>query len=115
MSNEIFESAVRATHDLAGVYGYDGETGYFYLYDLHAVPSQKSLASIHILSGLSDFEAKDVEIRWGTGFKRVGLFIRDQLWAVFDDAGEKFGGDYVPGRHPQIPPQVVATFSRDVS
>jgi uncharacterized protein len=33
-ADEIFESASRAAGDLAAVFEYDGETGYFYLYEL---------------------------------------------------------------------------------
>jgi hypothetical protein len=34
MSADIFDSSVRSDGDLAGVFEYDGQTGYFYLYEV---------------------------------------------------------------------------------
>lgn len=49
-------------------------------------------------------EEHDVEIRWSASEQEVGLFIRGELWAVFDVAAQtKHGGDYRPGTHPEPP------------
>lgn len=52
---EMFQSAVRSSGDLAGVFEYDGETGYFYLYQTGAM-GNKILSANHILTGPADFE-----------------------------------------------------------
>jgi hypothetical protein len=107
---EIFESTVRPSGDLAGVYEYDGETGYFYLYQTGS-NSNKVLGAIHIISGPSDFDARDVEIRWDKESEKVGLFIRRTLWAVFVASNRgKFGGDYKPGGFPTLSPNAAAGF-----
>jgi hypothetical protein len=41
MQKEIFVSSVRSTGDLAGVFEYDGETGYFYLYRAKGASGKK--------------------------------------------------------------------------
>ena len=102
-NDDIFESAIRSKGDLAGVYEYDGETGYFYLYQTGA-NGNKVIAAIHILSEDPDFVAKDVTIRWDKEGECVGLFIRTDLWAVFDTRDQaKYGGDYQAGKPPDLP------------
>jgi hypothetical protein len=100
--DEFFDSSVRSTGDLAGVFEYDGETSYFYLYATEE-DAQKVLGAIHVLSGDPDFAECDIAIRWDESETKVGLFIREALWAIFDNCGTKFGGDYRPGASPQIP------------
>lgn len=85
-SEEVFESCVRSAGDLAGVFEYDGETGYFYLYATGATGEASVLDAIHILSGEADFAASDVTITWDPSEIRVGLFIRGRLRAAFDTA-----------------------------
>lgn len=102
---EIFDSAVRSTGDLAGVFEFDGETGYFYLYKTDGTQSQKILDSIHVISSEPDFVETDISIRWDSEERKVGLFIRDSLWAVFDPGQrEKYGGNYKPNASPALPP-----------
>jgi hypothetical protein len=99
---EMFESAVRPNGDLAGVFEYDGETSYFYLYRT-GNQGDKVLDSIHVASDAPDFTASDLEIRWTKNATRVGLFIRGDLWAVFDaEKGAKHGGDYRPKTCPAL-------------
>ena len=51
-----------------------------------------------------DFAESDVCIAWDATEERVGLFIRDVLWAVFDVVTErKYGGDYEVNGDPEIP------------
>lgn len=102
-AGEMFASAARSAGDLAGVFEYDGDTAYFYLYQT-GDPGNKVLDSIHILSGRPDFEESDIEVRWNAREQNVGLFIRGELWAVFNgDTQAKHGGDYRPGTHPELP------------
>lgn len=112
MSDEIFESSARSSGDLAGVFEYDGETGYFYLYQTTGSEGQKVLDSIHILSAEPDFTENDLAVRWDLKEKRVGLFIRGQLWAVFDGRRRaKHGGNYRAGVLPALPPEIIRSFN----
>lgn len=105
-SEEIFESCVRTAEDLAGVFEFDGETAYFYLYETSADQGQKILGAIHIFSGTPDFTAEDVSIRWDPTENKVGLFLRGLLWAVFDRKGRgKHGGNYKVGSAPVLSEQ----------
>lgn len=103
MATDLFDSCVRDKGDLAGVFEYDGETGYFYLYDV-SVGDQRVVDSIHVLSGSTDLEDGDISVRWDDANVRVSLFVRNVQWAVFNCAtGAKFGGDYQRDGTPQIP------------
>jgi hypothetical protein len=113
LAEDTFESAVRSGGDLAGVFEYDGDTGYFYLYSTpHSAAGQKVLGSIYIISGTPDFSEEDLHIRWDRNERRVGLFIRGELWAVFDSEDRsKLGGNYRPGILSQITPDTASYFS----
>lgn len=105
-SDEIFDNAVRSAGDLAGVFEYDGETGFFYLYETAGDKGQKVLDSIRILTGESDFGEADISVRWDPEEQKVGLFIRDALWAVFDCLRRaKYGGSYGVRATPSLPPE----------
>lgn len=105
-SDEIFESAVRSAGDLAGVFEYDGDTGFFYLYETAASEGHKVLESIRIISGEPDFGEADIAIRWDSEEQKVGLFIKGALWAVFDGKHRaKYGGNYRVGASPSLPPE----------
>jgi hypothetical protein len=107
----MFDSALRSTGDLAGVFEYDGETGYFYLYEERGDKGRQVMAAIRVLTGRADFDEGDVAIRWDAGENSVGLFIRCQLWAAFDaKTGAKYGGNYRTGAQAEIPPQIVSAF-----
>src|SRR5262249_21272448 len=80
---EIFATSVRPPRDLAGVFEFEGEVGYFYLYSLDESEGRKILDSLHILTGVPDFSKSDVKIRWDSEEQKVGLFIKGVLWAVF--------------------------------
>jgi hypothetical protein len=103
MDADCFEQALRQAGDLAGVFEYDGETGYFYLYD-NRKKHQKIIDAIHIVTGLFNMKAGEIEIRWDNGEVRVGLFLRGIQWAVFNvESNSKFGGGFSPKGSPQIP------------
>ena len=102
--DEIFESAVRSACDLAGVFEYDGETSYFYLYAIAEIADHRVLDSIHVFSGEPDFIQADISIRWDSMEQKVGLFVKGLLWAVFDcRVSSKFGGGYSVGGKPTLP------------
>jgi hypothetical protein len=112
VAEEIFDSCVRSAGDLAGVFEYDGETGYFYLYATETTGDARVLDAIHILSGEPDFAASDVAVVWDRSETRAGLFIRGQLWAVFDRAAlTKYGGDYRNEMQPSVPADVLVAFN----
>lgn len=101
--HEMFESAARAAGDLAGVFEYDGDTGYFYLY-VTDEGCHKVADAIHILSGEPDFSESDLSVRWDAEEHKVGLFIKGVLWAAFDSRGRiKYGGGYKVGGAPSMP------------
>ena len=107
MQNEIFVNVVRTTGDLAGVFEYDGETAYFYLYRTKGASAAKIIDALHIISGHIDFAQKDISIRWDYSETKVALSIKDAIWAVFDcNSGQKFGGNYGVGERPNIPESI---------
>jgi len=106
MSDGIFESAVRGQGGLAGVFEYDGETGYFYLYSVSGEDQLRIVDHVHILSGPTDLVESDVTIKWDDLGDRVALFLKGVQWAVFNSGtGKKFGGKYGSGGAPEIPPE----------
>ena len=107
----MFESAVRPAGDFAGVFEFDGDTGYFYLYQMDGDNGEKLVGSVRVFVGKPDFMSRDVLVRWSKDETKVGLFIRNQLWAAFDaETRTKFGGDYRPGNCPTIPANVTESF-----
>lgn len=111
MTMEMYVSSVRSSGDLAGVFEYIEQTGYYYLYDPTQKKRQQIVAAIHVLSGEPDFTESDVEVRWAQGEEIVGLLIRGQLWAVFRGK-EKFGGNYRKDGRPEIPNTLAAALRR---
>ncbi len=110
-AEEIFDSCVREKGDLAGVFEYDGEAGYFYLYETKRGQGEKIVDKLHILSGQPDFTEADVSVRWDSREERVGLFIRNVLWAVFDGLQRlKYGGGYKTGIQPSLPESATVGF-----
>jgi hypothetical protein len=110
-TKEIFSSGVRDAGDLAGVFEFDGETGYFYLYRVHVKDHRAILADAHITSHELDFDEHDVSVRWSDDQWKVGLFIRGVLWAAFDARdNRKYGRGYGAGRRPTVPREVAREF-----
>ena len=107
MQKEIFAGLVRSKGDLAGVFEYDGETGYFYLCRTKGASGTKIVDALRIVSGPVDFARDDVSIQWDDSETKVALFVNKAMWAVFDcTLGQKFGGDYRGGGSPAIPTSV---------
>lgn len=115
-NDEIFDSLVRSAGDRAGVFECDGETAYFYLYDMEQEEGGRVLAAIQVLSGVPDFEADDVTIRWDATDSKVGLLIRGRVWAVFDlDNDRSYGGGYAVDGVPTIPDEISRAISAGLS
>ncbi|WP_222875952.1 DUF2251 domain-containing protein [Terrihabitans soli] len=75
------------------VFEYDGETGYFYLFDMHQPDGSQIVAHIHIVSAEPGFGQDDLEIVWSAEDRYVGLTIKGALYAAFDTTTqERFGG-----------------------
>jgi hypothetical protein len=110
-TDELFDSSARSKGDLAGVFEYDGDVGYFYLYRCGDEAAQKVVGAIRILSGTADFEEADLAIRWDADEKRVALFVCGQICAAFDaDSGVKYGGSYRRGENADLPSDVLHAF-----
>lgn len=92
-ANDMFLSSIRSTGDLAGMFEFDGDTAYFYLYVPRAEPKNRILNAVHIWTGHTDLTINDIAIGWDLDERRVGLFIRNQLWATFD-GDRAVGGGY---------------------
>lgn len=100
MSQEIFDSAVRSAGDLAGVFEYDGDVAYFYLYDLTRDEGKKIVSAIQVSPFSLDIVEADIQICWDRSEERVGLFVRQNLTAVFDVVSKiNYGG----GAEPEVP------------
>ena len=107
MPEDVFVDLARSAGDLAGVFEYDGETGYFYLYRLNSAEGNRIAGAIPILSGKIRISYDDVLLRWDASENKVALFIRSVMWAIFDcRSGEKYGGHYAPNGTPKIPADV---------
>ena len=112
MENDIFDSVVRSTGDLAGVLESDEETTYFYLYEIGLDGSNKILGAIRVASETLNLQQSDLSIRWDANEQKVGLFVKGVLWAVFDHGSKaKFGGDYGPEASPNVPQEAASGFS----
>lgn len=105
-----FDSAIRTTGDLAGVFEYDEvedrliATAYFYLYRIEDGRVGSVIDAIHIRSGDWAITEADISVRWDKDERSVGLFIFGALWAAFDTAmGTKHGGGYGKDFQPDIP------------
>jgi hypothetical protein len=92
---EMLKTATRSLGDLAGVFEFDGETGYFYLYRTQGSGS-KIVDTIHIVSGRPRFEAADVVVKWNSSEEKVGLLIKGGLWAICAFDGTRQQGMHCP-------------------
>ncbi|UVC14018.1 hypothetical protein [Mesorhizobium onobrychidis] len=105
-----FDSAIRTTGDLAGVFEYDevedrlSATAYFYLVQIENGQAGLVINSMHIRSGAWAIDEADIAVKWDRDEQCVGLFIFGELWAAFDTAtGKKYGGGYGKDIQPNIP------------
>jgi hypothetical protein len=109
--NDIFAACERSASDYAGVFEYTAGTGYFYLHEPGGKDGQRIIDHIWVVNTPAGFGEADVTIRWDARENRVGLFIRERLWAVFDlTINEKFGGGYKADADADIPEEIMKTF-----
>ena len=109
--NEIFESETRTQGDLTGVFEFDGESSYFYLYGAEENGESKILSAIRISVGKPNYIASDVLVVWSANEQIVCLKIRHEIWAAFDCISQdKFGGNYSTDRSPQLPQEILSAF-----
>jgi len=112
-ANEMFESTSRSAGDLAGVFEYDGETAYFYLYNAKNDSNFKILGAILVLSGAPDFDESKIRIAWDRSETKVALYISEKAWAVFDSkTRNQYGGNYLKGTNPDIPQDILNFFEK---
>lgn len=111
-TDEMFESILRSAGDFAGVFEFDGDAAYFYLYDITQPEKHKILGAVRIFSGRAlGFKEDEVAISWDTTETKVGLQIKGNLWAAFDaDARIGYGGNYRAGGRAEIPSAINALF-----
>lgn len=110
--DEIFDSLVRSAEDLAGVFEFDGEVSYFYLYRVEEDGGGEVLGSIRISRDEPPYSASDLQIRWSPSERFVGLEIFGKTWAVFDvETGATYGGNFASGKSPVIPAEILTEFA----
>lgn len=86
--NEIFLENVRSNEEFAGVYEFDGTTGYFYLCKLAPL---KIVAALEIHS--AEPTADDLALKWDVTERLISLWEKGELKAVYDcDNAKVFGG-----------------------
>ena len=108
---EIFDSSVRSNNDFAGVFEFDGDVGYFYLYKIDPENGNKVINSIRVCVGEIDFNENLVDIVWNKDEKKVGLKIKDCMCAMFElENGKKYGGNYSQSRKEYIPSELIFDF-----
>jgi hypothetical protein len=110
-TREMFDSQLRSDGALAGVFEFDGRTGYFYLYKIEKPQGKRVLGAIRVLSGIPNFGQEDIAICWDDSESKVGLRIRGELWAAFDaSTGAGYGGGYSECGQAEIPLHIAAQF-----
>lgn len=105
--DEMFDSSVRSAGDLAGVFEFDGDTSYFYLYRVAADEGKKVVDAIKIGVGDPLYSQTDVEIFWSSDESLVCLQIADKIVGIFDCIdGKKYGGFFSPDSELKLPPSI---------
>jgi len=113
MDNDIFESSIRTSGDLAAIFECDRDGGYFYLFDLTKAKGQEARAVIEVSERGVALEASDVSVCWNASGEIAGLRIRGELWAAFDQHGRAYGGSFGRQNVPRIPPEVIGRFNAE--
>jgi len=110
--DEIFDSAVRTAGDLAGVFEFDGETSYFYLYQPEAEEGKRVVDTIKVGVGDAFYSQADIKVFWSSDESLVCLQITGKLAAVFDCIdGKKYGDIFSPTTDLMLPPSVADRLS----
>jgi hypothetical protein len=105
--DEMFDSSIRSAGDLAGVFEFDGDASYFYLYRVNADEGKKVVDAIKVGVGDPLHSEAEVEILWSSDESLVCLQIAGKLVAIFDCIeGKKYGGIFSPASELKLPPSV---------
>ena len=104
---DIFLDSVRESGDLAGVLECDGDTCYFYLYQLGR--SARVLNHVYVCGGAAPFVEEELRIVWSDDEGAVALCVGGVVWAAFD-GGKAFGGQYTRLGRPSVPQTLVDRF-----
>ncbi len=110
MDNDVFKSLVRDKGDLGGVFEYDGDTGYFYLYNLSASANSKIRGGICIFPGPTFVDESKISIKWNKRQNIVSLVIDGLIWAAFEENGTPHGGRYTEGRTSSVGQKIIEQF-----
>jgi len=113
MENDIFESAIRTSGDLAVVFECDHDGGYFYLFDLTKEKGQEARAVIEVSERSVVLDRSDISVNWNASEDIAGLRIDGELWAAFDLHGRAYGGSFGKQNVPRIPPEVIGRFNAE--
>ena len=101
----------RTDGDYAGVFEYDGQSGYFYLVEMEGELTKKVTGALRIMTGPACFTEGQCKIKWDAEQRRVALFIMGTIWALFDlVSGSRYWGDLMLGDAPTIPPELLGGF-----
>lgn len=104
MREREFIERIRFAGDLAGVFEYDEETAYFYLYEVGG----RVLDALQICTNCPSILDQDVDVRWDKLGHKVALFVNGAFCAMFVvSTREKFGGDWCNDRTPPLLPRGV--------
>lgn len=110
--DEIFDSSVRSAGDFGGVFEFDGDTSYFYLYRISGDEGSRVVDAIKIGVGAPSFSQADVKIFWSLDESLVCLQIADTLVAIFDCIdGSKYGEIYARDWRVKMPSSVADRLS----
>lgn len=103
-SNEVFLTSVRSAGDYGGVFEYDGDTSYFYLYHIGGADGDRVVGAVHIGSGEPDYSSERISISWADNENIVYLQIESQVCAAFECTTRvAFGGKFSRKTPPPLP------------
>jgi hypothetical protein len=82
----VLVAAKQISGDLSGVFEYDGETAYFYLYAETGFSEPTILAAVHIQSGPINLERNEISVFWDDSNRVVSLSINGEVRAQLSSA-----------------------------
>ena len=86
---DVYESAVDPSGRRGAVFERDDDTAFFYLFDLSREDGDQIVEAFNAHSLTSAPAGAHVSIRWSPAGEAVGLFVDDDLVALFDLRNER--------------------------